>query len=329
MAYRKVTDGRTYPLMWQTSLRINLPMRKQNGMTGKESMRIDRFRWQTGWPSWDVLRLDLLHTVVSGNKPFKLQPFLSRARVEGRTGVLTFGGPFSNHIHATAYAAAMAGMRAMGFIRGETMAAPSPTLLDAERWGMELIYLQREDYRRQSRLTDADIQALYPDWMPIPEGGFSAEGAQGAMGMLDGVSTQDYDRIVCACGTGTMAAGLRMAANPETIVTGISVLKGHDGLAADIDALMTEKAGPGRLEIMEGYHFGGYARKTNELLRFMRRFHEASSIPTDFVYTAKLMYAIDDLYRKGRFGGDERILAIHSGGLQGNRSLPTDMLPFS
>ena len=292
-------------------------------------MQIAPFRWREGVPSWDVLRLDLLHPIVSGNKPFKLQPFLSRAREEGRTGVLTFGGPFSNHIHATAFAAAQAGIRSMGIIRGEKAATLSPTLRDAEEWGMHLMYMERESYRLHRRLSVTELQARYTDWLPIPEGGFSAEGALGAMGMLVGVPTQSYDRIVCACGTGTMAAGLRMAAAPDTIVTGIPVLKGHYGLAADILSLIPEKALTGKLNIIEGYEFGGYARKTEELLNFMRRFHNASSIPTDFVYTAKLMYAIDDLFRNGSFGSDERVLAIHSGGLQGNRSLPKHMLPFS
>jgi 1-aminocyclopropane-1-carboxylate deaminase/D-cysteine desulfhydrase-like pyridoxal-dependent ACC family enzyme len=276
-----------------------------------------------------VLRLDLLHPVVSGNKPFKLQPFLSRARAEGRTGVLTFGGPYSNHIHATAFAAAEAGMRSMGIIRGESAATPSPTLRDAEAWGMQLVYMERESYRRQRRLSDTELRARYADWMPIPEGGCSAEGALGAMGILDGVPTHAYDRIVCACGTGTMAAGLRMAADPETKITGIPVLKGHHGLSADILSLIPEKSFTGNLEIIEGYDFGGYARKTERLLEFMGRFHHASSIPTDFVYTAKLMYAIDDLFRNGSIGTNERVLAIHSGGLQGNRSLPKDMLPYS
>jgi 1-aminocyclopropane-1-carboxylate deaminase/D-cysteine desulfhydrase-like pyridoxal-dependent ACC family enzyme len=276
-----------------------------------------------------VLRLDLLHPVVSGNKPFKLQPFLSRARAEGRTGVLTFGGPYSNHIHATAFAAAEAGMRSMGIIRGESAATPSPTLRDAEAWGMQLVYMERESYRRQRRLSDTELRARYADWMPIPEGGCSAEGARGAMGMLDGIDTQAYDRIVCACGTGTMAAGIRMAADPETKITGIPVLKGHHGLSADILSLIPEKSFTGNLEIIEGYDFGGYARKTERLLEFMGRFHHASSIPTDFVYTAKLMYAIDDLFRNGSIGTNERVLAIHSGGLQGNRSLPKDMLPYS
>lgn len=292
-------------------------------------MRIDTFRWQEGGPTWDVLRLDLLHPVVSGNKPFKLQPFLSRARTEGRIGVLTFGGPFSNHIHATAFAAATAGLRSMGVIRGEKPDTLSPTLADAEKWGMQLMYTGRASYRQQSRLSDTDLLACFPDWLPIPEGGCSAEGARGAMGILDGVRTGAYDRIVCACGTGTMAAGLRMAADPETIVTGIPVLKGHHALAADILGLIPGKADTGKLDIIEGYDFGGYARKTEELLDFMRRFYNASSIPTDFVYTAKLMYAIDKLFRNGGFGRNEHVLAIHSGGLQGNRSLPKDMLPFS
>ena len=163
----------------------------------------------------------------------------------------------------------------------------------------------------------------------VPEGGHSAEGAMGARGILETIDTRAYDRIVCACGTGTMAAGLRMAADRNTGVVGIPILKGHHGLMADIRGLMKDPDGSGSLALFDGYHFGGYARHSPELLDFMRRFHQAGGIPTDFVYTAKLMYAVDDLLRNGGFGKTERILAIHSGGLQGNRSLPPGTLPFS
>jgi 1-aminocyclopropane-1-carboxylate deaminase len=292
-------------------------------------MQVDRFRWHPGGFSWDVLRLDLLHPVVSGNKPFKLKPFLAKALAEERIGLLTFGGPYSNHIHATAFAAAQAGIRSMGLIRGELGAIPSPTLADAASWGMELRFLTREEYRVQRRMTASASREMHPGWLMVPEGGHSAEGAIGARGILENIDTRAYDRIVCACGTGTMAAGLRMAADRNTMVVGIPVLKGHHGLMADIRGLMEDPDGSGGLELIEGYHFGGYARHSPELLDFMRRFHQASGIPTDFVYTAKLMYAVDDLLRYGGFGKSERILVIHSGGLQGNRSLPPATLPFS
>ncbi len=285
-------------------------------------IRIDAFRWPDGTAGWDVLRLDLLHPVVSGNKPFKLSPYLQRARQEGLGGIVTFGGPYSNHIHATAHAAAAAGIPSIGIIRGEEPARPSPTLRDAAAWGMQLRFLSRECYRTLHQVKDAEAVGCPPGWMVIPEGGQGPEGVQGARSILDGVSHSDYDRIVCACGTGTTAAGLRLAAGHRTAVVGISVLKGHHGLTQAI-RVHADKA---PLQVVDGYHFGGYARTTPALLAFMRRFRSVSGIPTDFVYTAKLMYAIDDLFRTGTFAPEERVLAIHSGGLQGNRSLPDDIL---
>lgn len=285
-------------------------------------IRTDAFRWPDGSAGWDVLRLDLLHPVVSGNKPFKLAPYLHRARAEGRPGIATFGGPYSNHIHATAHAAAAAGMPSIGFIRGERPASLSPTLRDAATWGMQLRFLSREDYRVRSQTASADDVGCPPGWMLIPEGGQGPAGVAGACTILDGVPHQHYDRIVCACGTGTTAAGLRLTAGHRTTVVGISVLKGNFGLSRSIRAY----ADKGPLQVVDGYHFGGYARATPELLAFMRRFHSASGIATDFVYTAKLMYAVDDLFRKGDFGPKERVLVIHSGGLQGNRSLPDGIL---
>ncbi|MBM3442746.1 MAG: pyridoxal-phosphate dependent enzyme [Bacteroidetes bacterium] len=284
-------------------------------------IRTDPFSWGTKKPSWDVLRLDECHPVVSGNKLYKLEPFLARAFQEGRPGIVTFGGPYSNHIHATAFAAQAAGLPAIGIIRGEQPPHCSPTLADAQEWGMQLRYLSRERYKALHRDPNAYTAEIPPRWLVVPEGGYTREGAQGAKKMLDGIPTERYDRIVCACGTGTMAAGLRMAAHPRTAVIGIPVLKGHGGLENDIHSLIPEEERQGAMTMIDGYHFGGYAKKNLALLQFMKRFYLASGIQTDFVYTAKLMFAVDDLFRNGYFHNKERILAIHSGGLQGNRSL--------
>ncbi len=64
----------------------------------------------------DVLRLDELHPVVSGNKWFKLTNYLQKAGQEGHKTVATFGGAFSNHIIATAFACKEKGLHSIGFI---------------------------------------------------------------------------------------------------------------------------------------------------------------------------------------------------------------------
>jgi len=276
----------------------------------------------------DVLRLDKIHPVISGNKWFKLKGHLAAARETRASVLLTFGGAWSNHIIATAYAAQQLGIPAIGIIRGERPLQPSATLLAAAGYGMQLEYISRDDYRRKEEA--AFLQQLshrYPGVYMIPEGGAGIPGTRGCEDILRGWDTTGYSHICCAIGTGTMFHGLARAATSSQQIIGIPVLKGLDNLSATVHST-PPFPGPPDSHIITGYHFGGYARHTTDLLQFMNRFYQETHIPSDLVYTGKLFYAILDMTRREFFPAHSRLLITHSGGLQGNGSLPPGTLLF-
>lgn len=266
----------------------------------------------------EVLRLDKIHPIISGNKWFKLKGWLQQAMTSPGRQIITFGGAWSNHIIAAAYAAKDAGLRSIGIIRGEQPTRLSHTLQAAAGYGMQLEFVNRETY--QQKEDPAFLRQLsdrYPGSVIIPEGGAGAPGIAGSREILDAVDRSQYTHILCALGTGTMYQGLSAAALPGQSVIGIAVLKGFPA---------PSPAGSHR--IIPDYHFGGYARQTEALLDFMNTFHQFTGIPSDFVYTAKLFYAALDLIHRNLFPAGSRLLAIHSGGLQGNLSLPPGRLRF-
>lgn len=274
----------------------------------------------------DVLRLDKLHPVVSGNKSFKLKYHLEQALKTSGRPILTFGGAWSNHLVATAFAANQAGLRAIGVIRGERPSTLSSTLKDAESYGMILHFISRSDYARKEhpeflqQLTDT-----YPGVYIIPEGGGGEAGIRGSQEILRGINSKSYTHICCAIGTGTTFLGLVLASSPEQQIIGVPVLKGIETIEAIDPGNMLTKEQKSRCQLLTDYHFGGYARHPQELLDFMNQFYRQTLIPTDIVYTGKLFYAI----YKHPFPAGSRLLVIHSGGLQGNLSLAGGKLDFS
>ena len=277
---------------------------------------------------WDVLRLDLIHPVISGNKYFKLRFYLEQAINAGHKEILTFGGAYSNHILASAFAAHKAGLSSIGIIRGEEPANWSPTLTDAKSLGMKLIFTERERFSAMSRLAPEKLSDSFPGTTIIPEGGYGTTGMLGAKEIQAMIHPGQYNWLACACGTGTMMAGLVHGSDPGQKILGIPVLKNYVEMDDDIRSLLPATEKVQEIYLDHNYHFGGYAKQTGELISFMNFFYHMYAVPTDFVYTAKLMFAIRDLISKGFFPGGSRILAIHSGGLQGNRSLKKGILDF-
>jgi len=272
----------------------------------------------------DILRLDLVHPIVSGNKWFKLKYYLEEAREQGAECLVSFGGAYSNHIVALAYAAKMKGFASKGFIRGDESTALSPTLLEAKSYGMDFIFIDRNAYRNKETIIQTHDQS---GWYWIPEGGYGVAGAKGAADILSVADCSSYSHIICATGTGTMMGGLIMAAQAHQKVIGISVLKNHLSIVEEIKQLLQ---GPtaADVECVHGYDFGGYAKHPAALLAFMHALWNTDQLPTDIVYTAKLCYAVKDLIAKQYFPSNSKLLLIHSGGLQGNRSLDPGSLPF-
>lgn len=268
----------------------------------------------------DVLRLDKIHPVISGNKWFKLKYYIQQAIDTNCNAVATFGGAFSNHIIATAYACNLQKIPCTGFIRGEKPKHLSKTLLDTQALHMQLEFLSRDEYKNKQTIIYKNASVFF-----IPEGGYGKTGAKGAAEILQlvpGLSTYNY--IICAVGTGTMLAGIVNAALPHQQCIGISVMKNNFSLENQI-RLLINKQTVNCVQLLHDYHFGGYARYTQVLLDFINKTWQAHSLPLDFVYTAKTLFAVYNLAEKKYFASGSKILFIHSGGLQGNRSLAVNI----
>jgi 1-aminocyclopropane-1-carboxylate deaminase len=277
----------------------------------------------------DVLRLDKLHPVISGNKWFKLKHYLQDAVSRHEHTLLSFGGAYSNHIMALACAANKAGLSSIGVIRGEENEKRSPTLDAAKAYGMKLHFLTRDEYRKKE--SDEIIQPLrdlFGDFYLVPEGGAGEAGIKGSETILELVALNKYTHILAAIGTGTMYTGIANAALANQQIVGIPVLKGMTSTLKNITTQLSRPEMVDKCRFFTSFHFGGYAKMNAELISFMNSLYVRTGIPTDFVYTGKLFYALRKLLEEYYFNPGSRVLVIHSGGLQGNRSLPADTLLF-
>jgi 1-aminocyclopropane-1-carboxylate deaminase len=277
----------------------------------------------------EVLRLDKIHEVISGNKWFKLKNYLGLAMLHNYRTVITFGGPYSNHIVATAWAAYRTGLHSVGVIRGERPVHLSQSLQMAAHFGMHLKFISRSSF--QNRKHAGNVLALSREFKNsylIEEGGFGLPGIQGSGEILELVEKARYSHILCAIGTGTMFLGLANGSDLKQQITGICILKGMPDLMPVYKDWLESPDKMDYCRIHYDYHFGGYAKKNQPLFNFMNRFYADTAIRTDFVYTGKLFYAAIDLVNKKHFPAGSRLLVIHSGGLQGNLSLPEGTLTF-
>ena len=272
-----------------------------------------------------VLRLDKIHPIVSGNKLFKLHYFLEEAIALAKRGIVTFGGYYSNHLVATAYACKAGGLKSVGFIRGEKPVNLSPTLVACREYGMELHFMSRDEYNKKEDPAFLEI-LLHPfkNFTMVPEGGYHPKGAAGATLISDFVD-EKTTHICTALGTATTFAGLIAGAKENQQVIGIPVLKGLNDIPKRI-AYLTKSTHP--FQLLEEYHFGGYAKKTPQLINFMNQLYLQQHLPTDFVYTAKMMLAVLSSVEKDFFAPGSKITCLHTGGLQGNQSLPNQTLIF-
>ena len=273
----------------------------------------------------DILRLDKIHNIVSGNKWFKLKYYLQDASATNKSTVATFGGAWSNHIIAVAYACKEYNFKSVGIILGEKPAILSDTLKKAMQYGMELCFVSREEYRDKKRIIQ---KFANNDWYWINEGGYGKLGAIGASEILATVDTSIYTHIIASVGTGTMLAGLILSAQKKQQVVGISSMKGNAALEKEIMHLLDGKPPEVTFHLFHNYHFGGYGKHPASLIDFINEVYLKYHLPLDIVYTGKTFFAIKDLTEKDFFIPGSRLLMIHSGGLQGNASVPRKVLAF-
>ncbi|GAC1300540.1 MAG: pyridoxal-phosphate dependent enzyme [Mucilaginibacter sp.] len=260
-----------------------------------------------------IKRDDLIHPIISGNKWRKLKYILKQAQAEEKTRLVTFGGAYSNHLLATAAAAAKFGFKSTGIVRGEQV--NNDTLFLCRLHGMNLLFTDRESYRDKPALFRKFFKND-PGAFFIEEGGASPLGARGCSELIDELP-ETYNHIFCASGTGTTAAGIIngiTAHNLPTRFHAVPVLKNGEFIKGEIDKLLTTLAD---YDLHTAYHFGGYGKADDQLIEFVKQFVANTGILIEPVYTGKMLFALYDLAAKNLFTPGSRILAIHSGGIWG------------
>ena len=266
-----------------------------------------------------IKREDLIHPFISGNKFRKLKYNLLKAKEENKTKLLTFGGAFSNHIAAVAYAGKEKNFETIGIIRGEELESQyseNPTLQFAEECGMKFQFVSRDEYKNKS--TNLFIEKLklnFGDFYLIPEGGANSLAVKGCEEIITEEDSQ-FTHVCCSVGTGGTISGLINASQLHQKIIGFPSLKG-DFLSEDI----CKFAAKSNWELVTDYHFGGYGKINEELIRFINDFYQQTKIPLDPVYTGKMMFGIVELIEKRYFPKGAKILAIHTGGLQGIKGM--------
>ncbi|NVJ89669.1 MAG: 1-aminocyclopropane-1-carboxylate deaminase/D-cysteine desulfhydrase [Flavobacteriaceae bacterium] len=266
-----------------------------------------------------IKREDKIHPFVSGNKFRKLKYNIFEAKTQHKNTLLTFGGAFSNHILATAVAGNLTGFKTIGVVRGEELGVDLPTTLSknstikkAAEHGMEFYFVSRESYRQKSNANFIEkLRVKFGDFFLIPEGGTNALAVKGCEEILT-KEDLEFNYICSAVGTGGTISGLINAAQPHQEVLGFPALKGSF-LREEIQPFVKNN----NWSLIEDYHFGGYAKYTDELIRFINNFKSKTSIQLDPIYTAKMLFGILDLAVKGYFKKGSKVLAIHTGGIQG------------
>ena len=263
----------------------------------------------------EIKREDLLHPFVSGNKFRKLKYNVLQAKAENQSVLLTFGGAFSNHIAAVAYAGKEQGFETIGVIRGDELRdkiSENPTLSFAQECGMRFEFVTREAYRHKTETAFIEqLQVKFGSFYLVPEGGTNDLAVKGCEEILTEFDAH-FDFVCSAVGTGGTISGLINSALPHQKVLGFPALKG-DFLQNEIHKFVNNK----NWELITDYHFGGYGKVTTEFIEWMNWFYAQTGIPVDPIYTGKMVFGVMDLIQRNYFPPKSKILMIHTGGLQG------------
>ncbi|WP_394172772.1 1-aminocyclopropane-1-carboxylate deaminase/D-cysteine desulfhydrase [Thalassotalea litorea] len=266
-----------------------------------------------------VKRDDLIHPIISGNKWRKLSANLKACKNQGATQIVSFGGAFSNHIHALAFAGQQLGLQTVGVIRGEPEYANNFTLSWARHWGMQLKFVDRNTYRlREQAEFLQQLQQQFPNARIIPEGGSNTLALNGVGEIISELKRQtDFDFLLCPVGSGGTIAGLINAADKQHKVFGISVLKQDGYLEKQIQKLLGDATISSQWQLFNQYHCGGYGKFKDIDLQQMLEIQNALNIPLEPMYSGKLFIAFFDMLKRDCFPKGSDIVLLHTGGLQG------------
>ena len=265
----------------------------------------------------DMLRLDETHPKISGNKGYKLMLNIKQAIAESKKSIVTIGGAFSNHLHATAYLCKLLQLQSIGIVRGDVVV--NDTLNDCVQWGMQLHFHKRELFKKENEKALHNlIKEKYPDSFFVPMGGDNELGIEGAMHIYNNHFLEKYTHIICSVGTGTTLLGLIKASNEKQKLIGICAVKDHN-----LDYHFEKNTNKTNFAIFQNYRINGFGKINDQQIEYILDFYKKNNILLDIVYTSKMMLAIEDLVSNNYFNKDAKILCIHTGGLQGNRSVDT------
>lgn len=269
-----------------------------------------------------IKRDDLIHPEISGNKFRKLKYNLIEAKDASYPQILTFGGAYSNHIAATAAAGKMFGITTIGIIRGDEFKELNPTLLRAKENGMQLKFVSRKEYSNKNDQSFlSSLKEEFGDFHPIPEGGANQAALKGCAEIVSELH-EEFNVICSSVGSGTSLAGIYSAIKAHQRAIGFSALKAGDYLVGEISKLLGKDVGEeNNFQLQCHYHFGGYAKISADLVAFCNYFHQKHHVPLDLIYTAKMFYGIYDMIGNDEFKRGDRIIAVHTGGLQANKSM--------
>ena len=273
-----------------------------------------------------IKRDDLIHPAISGNKWRKLKYNLSAINEAGQKGFVTFGGAFSNHLAASAYAAALHKLNMVAVVRGYETGMRNPTLDFLEQCGVHCIGVSRSDYTQKNdpEFLSA-LKANYPEYAIIPEGGANNNGLRGCMEIMNEVD-QPFDIVAAPLGSATTFSGLLLSGFAARQFLGFPAVKGGAYLKADVNNFIAQAKQtdwlpptftPPKWRLVSAYHFGGFGKANAELIGFMNRFYAETDIPLDPIYTGKMLYGLTEMAKQGKFIPGTQILALHTGGLQG------------
>ncbi|MDM3870428.1 pyridoxal-phosphate dependent enzyme [Porticoccus sp. W117] len=278
-----------------------------------------------------VKREDLSHPQISGNKYHKLKYNLAYAKEQGFETVASFGGAWSNHLHALAYAGKESGLKTLGFVRGPLPVPLNATLQDASDWGMALHSLSYSDYRRRhDRDFCQQLMASVANGYLIPEGGANPLAIKGCAELGEDIARQveGIDYLCAACGTGATMAGLIAGVSERTTVLGFSAVKNNHKLESDIRAWLPDDINEKNWRILHNYHCGGFGKLNRELIDFLDEWQMHCDIPLEPLYTGKMFYGLFNMIADGFFPAGTKIVALHSGGLQGLRGMAHQLENF-
>jgi len=278
--------------------------------------------------SFHVKRDDLIDPIISGNKWRKLEYHVLEAQHRQKSGILTFGGAFSNHLIATAKACQIAGLQSIGFVRGSELSPESnETLRACSDFGMELIFVSRDEYRLKDEPFYRNELALkFPTFYVVPEGGKGYQGIIGCQKILK-ETANNYDNVYLAAGTGTTATGVVLSANPNTQIHVVSALKG-EFMSKNVQnflykSLFDEELVEdylSRMIFIDDKRFGGFGKVNDVLINFINEVYRTTRLKLDPIYTGKAFYQLIEDYKSGIVKSSDKILFIHTGGLQGANS---------